>query len=229
MNRHRIIPLLATLAVSATAGTAFAASLPSPDDPAFQVPQGKVEHTVATVKVEGSRAAERAERIERWMSDSHARTVVKDLKTGKVRREITYTPGESRIFDASKNTVTVIRESKTKTPPWNTAAFEAATQRAYAEQGITRVTGEKTVAGRRVLIVESVPGKWRSDEPESRTEAVVDAETYTLLERVTGMPEGRFGQTETFKVTELLSESRKVVARMAMGKHKGAKVKRNTK
>lgn len=225
-----LLLLLAALALLPSAAPVSAQAptqnLPKPGDPAFLVPEGKVEHTVTVVKVEGSNAVPRHERIELWMTRTRARNVVRDVATGKVTREITYRPGESRVFDAEKNTVTVLRERGTTTPPWNSFRFEAAVQQAYVEQGITRVIGETTVRGRRALRVESVPGKWRSDDPASRTTATVDAETFVLYERSTGVPSGEYRQTETYEVGEQLDASSAVTARMAMGSHRGAKVRR---
>jgi hypothetical protein len=228
MSLPTLLVALALLLVSAPGASAQAPSqnLPKPSDPAFLVPAGKVEHTVTTVRVVGSNAVPRHERIELWMTRDRTRNVITDVRTGKVVREITYRPGESRVYDAEKQTVTVMKERGTTTPPWNSFLFEAAVQKAYIEQGITRVTGETTVRGRRALQVESVPGKWRSDDPSSRTTATVDAETFVLYERSTGVPNGEYRQTETYDVFEQLDATGAVTARMAMGVHKGAKVKR---
>ena len=128
-----------------------------------------------------------------------------------------------RSFDAQANTLVVI-EDDMKRPPWNAATFEEAVQRAYVEQGITRVTGQTTVAGRPALVVRSVPGAWRTDEPSSVTTAVVDAQTYHLYERTSSLPNGAFTQHETYRVTELLDASAGR-AHMAMADHRGAKRK----
>ena len=82
------------------------------------------------------------------------------------------------------------------------------------------------MAGRRALVLESVPGKWRSDEPASRTVAVVDAETFAIYERTTGLPGGEFSQTEVHEVTELLPAAKAAKAKLAMASHRGAKVRR---
>jgi hypothetical protein len=99
-------------------------------------------------------------------------------------------------------------------------------QKAYVEQGYVKVIGEKTVDGRRALITQSVPGKWRSDEPEAVTTAVVDAETFRLYERSTVHPSGAFSQTATHDVVELLpAGAASARARLAMAKHPKAKVR----
>lgn len=228
MSLPSLFAALALLLVSAPAASAQVPNqnLPKPSDPSFLVPAGKLEHTVTTVRVEGSNALPRHERIELWMTRTRARNVITDVRTGKVTREMTYRPGETRVYDAEENTVTVMRERGPSTPPWNSFRFEAAVQKAYVEQGITRVVGETTVRGRRALLVESVPGTWVSDEPSSRTTATIDAETFVLYERSTGLPTGEFRQTETYSVAEQLDAAPAVTARMAMSAHKGAKVKR---
>jgi hypothetical protein len=175
---------------------------------AASVPSGKVEHTVVVRKVEGSKAAASRERTERWLSRTHSRTVVTNLETGKVRMIVTTTPYETRIDDRETGRVTVRRHGRTA-PPYKPAAFEAETQRGYLADGITRQIGEKLVDGRRALVLESVPGKWRSSEPQSRTVVTVDAETFALLERTTGLPNGEFSQTEVHELTELVPANAK--------------------
>jgi hypothetical protein len=165
------------------------------------VPAGQVEHTVVVRRVEGTRAVSSHERTERWLTATRSRTVVTDLKTGKVRAEIVTTPTETRIKEGDRVTV---RRHKAAAAPYTTAARDAEIQREQLEQGVTRIAGEKTVAGRRALVLESVPGKWRSSEPSSRTVAVVDAETFAIYERTTGLPGGEFSQTEVHELTELL-------------------------
>lgn len=231
MKHLRILPLLAALAVLAPAGTAAAAeqpTLPNPNDPAFLVPEGKVEHSITTVKVTGTRAVPRHERVERFLGRTHARVVITDLTTGKVDREITYKPGESRVYDAQKKTVRVLIDRRMKTPPWNAMSFEAAVQKAYLDQGFVKVVGEKTVGGRRALVTENAPPKWKSDNPNSKTIAVVDAETSALYERTTFDGE-LFKQQTTYSRVELIDENAGLLAKMAMKRHKGAKVTRKVK
>jgi hypothetical protein len=231
MKRLPLLPLLAALAVLAPAGAAPAAeqpTLPKPGDPAFLVPQGKVEHSVTTVKISGTRAVPRHERIEQWLGRTHARTIITDLTTGRISREITYRPGESRVYDAEKKTVRVLVDRRLTTPPWNAASFEAAVQKAYLEQGFVKVVGETTVRGRRALITENAPPKWRSGTPDSTTVAVVDAETFHLYERTTSDGD-RFRQQSRNLSTELIDENAGVLARMAMTRRKHAKVSRKVK
>ena len=227
MSKSLTSTIAAGVAILGLAGAGPAqAALPSPSDPAYDVPQGKVEHTVVVQQVAGSKAIPSHERTETWLSRTRAHAIVTDLRTGKVRAETVATPTEVRLYNAEDNVIRVIRTKKPGGLPYNSAAFEAAVQKAYLEQGITRVVGEKVVAGRRALITESVAGRWRSDEPESRTTAVVDAETFALLERSTVHPRGLFSQTQTFATRLLDASAPGVQARMAMRRHRGAKVLR---
>lgn len=219
--------LITTIALSLVAAAPVAAhvnhDVPSPDDPAFAVPAGKIEHSVTVTKVSGPEARPSHTRHELWMTRNRARSVSTDVMTGKVTFEMVVTPTETRTYSAKTRRVTI---QKTRRPsiPYNSWLFEAAVQKAYVEQGITKVIGETTVRDRRALIVESVPGKWTSDRPDGRTVAVVDAETYGLYERSSTLPDGEFTQKETFEVQEFLSPSARVS--FAMSQHKGAKVRR---
>lgn len=219
--------LTTTAAVLALSATTAAADMPSSDDAVFRVPAGQVEHTVTTVKVHGSRAAARHERQERWLSRTRAHVVVRDVRTNRLVTEVTWKPGETRIFDAKSNTLRISRtNAEDDSPPYGALAGEAAIQKEYLAQGITRVIGEKQVAGRRALVVEGVPGQWRSDEPGSRTTAVVDAETYQLYERSSTIGDGLFTQTVRHALTELVPASRAVTAKLAMRKKAGARISR---
>jgi len=220
-------PILTAIVLTLAAATPAAAiahddhaNLPKPGAAKYAVPAGKVEHSITVSEVAGSKAVPSHMRHELWLSRNRARSVTTDLKTGKVTTETVVTARETRIFSAETRRVTV-QKTRRASIPWNSSLFEAAVQRAYVEHGITKVIGETTVRGRRAFIVESVPGKWVSDQPEGRTTAVVDAETYTLYERTSTLPDGAFTQKQTTE-TELL---RGAAGHFAMGRHKGAKVR----
>ena len=115
----------------------------------------------------GSKARASKERQELWLTATRSRLVATDVATGKVRTEVVTRPGETRIFDAETNRVTIIKDTS-KTPPYAAATFEAALHLAYVQQGIMRVAGERTVNGRKALVLESVAGKWKSSDPGSR-------------------------------------------------------------
>ena len=82
-----------------------------------------------------------------------------------------------------------------------------------------KVAGERTVDGRRLLLLESVPGKWKSSDPGSRATALVDALTYESAEIASILDDGLFQQTVTTRVVETLDARRAVVAKLAMSTH----------
>lgn len=203
------------------------AGLPNSSDAAYRVPAGKVEHRVWTVTVSGSKAVPKRERQELWLTRTRARLVATTLATGKVRTEVVDRPGESRIFDAAKNRLTILKHKTSDPPPYASSVFEAALHRAYVEQGIMRVTGEQVVAGRRALVLESVPEKWITSDPGSRGTALVDAETYHVLQEQSTLGDGLFTQTVETTVDEVVNARAAVTARLAAHRHAGAKVSRS--
>ena len=122
--------------------------------------------------------------------------VVTNAATGKLRAEIVDRPGETRIYDAEKHRVTISRTSST-TPAYTSSAFEAALHRAYVQQGIMRVTGEQIVAGRRALVLESVPGKWKKSDPGSRADGARRRADLPGAETASILDDGQFHQTVT--------------------------------
>lgn len=238
MTRH-ILLTTAALAAAALAPAAASANgvggvpaasqsqmaLPDSGDAQFRVPAGKVEHRVTVVAVSGTKAVASRERQELWLSARRSRMVVTNAATGKLRVEIVDRPGETRIYDAEKHRVTISRTAST-TPAYTSAAFEAALHRAYVQQGIMKVAGARTVDGRRLLLLESVPGRWKSSDPGSRATALVDALTYEVAEIASVLDDGLFRQTATTRVLETLDARRAVVAKLAMSTHRGAKLTR---
>lgn len=199
--------------------------LPKSTDAAYRVPAGKVEHRVTIVTVSGSRARASKERQELWLTATRARLVATDVATGRLRTEVVDRPGESRIFDAKANRLTIIRHDA-KTPPYAAATFDAALHRAYVQQGIMRVAGERTVNGRKVLELESVAAKWTSSDPGSRGTALVDAETFAVLETQSILEGGLFNQTAETTRLDVAAAKASVTAKLAIRKHAGAKVSR---
>ena len=200
-------------------------SLPKSSDAQFRVPAGKVEHRVSIVTVSGSKAVPSKERQELWLSANRSRMVVTNLVTGKLRIEIVDRPGETRIYDAAKKRVTIML-TKSTTPAYTSSAFEAALYRAYVEQGIMKVAGERTVDGRKLLVLESVAGKWKSSDPGSRGTALVDANSYEVKETASTLEGGLFSQTVANRLIETLDAGKATTAKLAMAKHASAKVTR---
>lgn len=207
---------------------AFASSaapgLPDAADPQFRVPAGLVEHRVWTRTVTGANAAPADERQELWLSAARSRLVVTDAGSGRVLREVTESPTESRIYDAETGELRISRHAR-RAPSYRASSYEAALHRAYVAQGVMRVAGERTVAGRRALVLESVPGHWQSDEPGGRTVAVVDAESYDVRELTSSVPD-LFTQTVTTRTVERLRTGSTVNAKLRMRRHAGATVVR---
>lgn len=200
--------------------------LPKSTDASYRVPAGNVEHRVSIVTVSGSKARASKERQELWLTATRSRLVATDAVTGKLRTEVVTRPGESRIFDAKTNRVTIIRD-RSKTPPYAAATYEAALHLAYVQQGVMRVSGERTVNGRKALVLESVAAKWKSSDPGSRGTAVVDAETYAVYETQSILDGGLFNQTVETKISEVVPANGAVTAKLAVRKHNGAKVTRS--
>ena len=216
----------AALAVAALVPAAASAGLPEPTDAAYRVPVGKVEHRVWTVTVSGSRSVPKRERQELWLTATRARLVATTIATGKVRTEVVDRPGESRIYDAKTNRLTILRHKVSDPPPYASATFEAALHRAYVQQGIMRVTGEQVVSGRRELVLESVPEKWITSDPGSRGTALVDAQTYQVLQARSILGGDQFTQTVDTTVDEIVNARAPVTAKLAAHRHAGAKVSR---
>ncbi len=88
-----------------------------------------------------------------------------------------------------------------------------------------RVTGEQRRRhGRRALVLESVPAKWITSDPGSRGTALVDAETYAVLQTQSILGDGQFNQTVDTTVDELVEregaghrEARRTPARRREG------------
>ena len=144
--------------------------------------------------------------------------VVKNAVTGKLRVEIVDRPGETRIYDAEKNRVTITR-TKSKTPAYTSAAFEAALYRAYVQQGIMKVAGERTVDGRKLLVLESVAGKWKSSDPGSRGTALVDAAILRGQSRSSRFSTaGSSTRPSQNRLIETLDAGKAATAKLAMAK-----------
>jgi hypothetical protein len=225
MNAKTLLTTLALASAVAPAAAGAQQPLPLPDDPAFRVPAGKVERTVTRTEVSGTKAVASKTRHVLLLGRDRAHSVVVDLATGKVRAETLVTPTEIRTYSAEDDQVRIERRRPGSGLPFTSATFEAAVQKAYVERGITTVVGERTVKDRRALVTESVPERWRSDDPQSKTTAVVDAETHALLERTTELPDGMFRQVEVVERSQVLSAT-SAHARMKMGRHPDAKIVR---
>ena len=227
MNKHLTTTLAAGAAVLGLAAPALGqTNLPLPSDAKFAVPAGKIEQTVKIDQVSGPRAIASHTKTLQWLMADRSHTIVIDVPTGRVKAETVATPTEIRTYNADEKVIRVERRRRAGGLPVNSFTFEAAVQKAYLEQGYTRVIGEQQVDGRRALVTENVAGgRWRSDPADTRTVAVVDAETHTLLERTTTHPRGEFTHTQQFPVNRVIDAApENVRATMTMKPRKNVRV-----
>ncbi len=207
------------LALLGAALAPAAASAQQPAPASIPVAQGKIEHVVSRVVVSGTRAAPSDVTIERWHSADTAHGVRVDRRTGALETEHVHGPGGTFIFDAKANTLRVLRPQG---PAPESLAQEGEDLRRQVAAGAYAVAGETEVAGRPAFVLQSVPGVYRSDEPESSTRIVADKATYIAYERTTGLPGGQFTQTVTVEKAEQLPLARNARL-LKMGRHDGAR------
>jgi hypothetical protein len=210
---------LATAAFMAGAGAAHADGFVV-NDPALNVPSGKIEHVVREFHTTGSYGRHTLDEL--YLGSDKAHWISRDVKTGAIVRETTFDRGRSLTFDTADNTITEL-DDKLSTPPWQTVAQEAAIWRHAFEEGKTRQTGETTVGGRRALVLESVPGKWVTDEPSGVTTMVVDAETFVPYDLKTVLAKFDFSQDVAIKSVETLDRTAANEKLFALTPHQGAK------
>ena len=186
-------------AALALAGAGLGLGLPAaagaqPTAPAsIPVADGRIEHVVARVTVSGTRAAPSDVRIERWHTKDTAHGIRIDRRTGEVETEHVFGPRGSWIFDAESGRLRV--DLRERGPAPESLAQEGENLRRQVAAGAYAVAAETTVGTRPAVVLQSVPGAHRSDEPSSSTRIVADKETYIAYERTTSLPGGQFTQT----------------------------------
>ncbi len=171
-----------------------AAAGAQPTAPAsIPVADGRIEHVVARVTVSGTRAVPSDVRVERWHTKDTAHGIRIDRSTGEVETEHVFGPRGSWIFDAETNRLRVSLRERGAAP--ESLAQEGETLRRQVAAGAYAQVAETTVGTRPAVVLQSVPGVYRSDEPSSQTRIVADGETYIPYERTTSLPGGQFTQT----------------------------------
>jgi hypothetical protein len=192
--------LLGGLAALAFAAGAAAGSAQADDfvvnDPALGVPANKIEHVVRETTIAGDRPRHTLDEL--YLGSDKAHWISRDADSGKVVSETTFDRGHGVMWDAKSNELQTI-DDKDPTPPWQTVAQEAAIWKHFLGTGATAQTGETTVNGRRALLLQSVPGKWKTDEPSGVTTMTVDAENFTLYEIKTVLAKYDFSQDVKLK------------------------------
>jgi hypothetical protein len=218
--------LAGVAAVAAIAGSASASAF-TVNDPALDVPAGKIEHVVTEFRTTGTPEA-RHTLDELYLGSDKAHWISRDAATGAVVRETTWNAGTATTYDAKANAIDRFTDGAT-TPPWQTLAQEAAIWKDAYETGKTTKTGDATALGRPGLVLQSVPGKWTTDEPTSTTTMVVDAETFIPYEINTVLPRQGFTQDVTIKSYETLDRTAQNEGVFAMAAHPGAKGARSAR
>jgi hypothetical protein len=227
MTMSRTSPLraavaaVAALALPGAGGAGVAGASVNPDDPALAVPAGKIEHVVRDFRTTGDYGRHTIQEL--WLGSDRSHWISRDATTGRIVRETTFDRGRSLTFDATENSLRTMTDVGT-TPPWPTLAQEAAIWRDAFATGKTRQVGETTALGRRALVLQSVEGKWKTDEPSQVTTMIVDAETFTVYEVKNVLAKHDFEQDDTVKSYETLDRTPATEALFAMTPHDGAKV-----
>ncbi|HEY6760822.1 MAG TPA: hypothetical protein VI318_15095 [Baekduia sp.] len=188
----------------ATAGAAHADGFVV-NDPALNVPANKIEHVVHEVDIDGVRPQHTLDEL--WLGSDKAHLVERDVATGKVVGESAWDRGHGVAWDSSSGELHVI-DDHSVTPPYQTLSQEAAVWRHTFETGASAQTGETTINGRRSLLLQSVPGKWKTDEPSGVTTMTVDAETFTLYEIKTVLAKEHFSQDVKLKSAETIARTK---------------------
>jgi hypothetical protein len=210
----------AAIAVAAGAAAGTASAKIVPNDPALDVPPGKIEHVVREVTIKGPVPSHEIQDL--YLASDKAHWTATDPRTGDLLRETSFARGVSQTFDPAENEIRVLNDSGT-TPPWQTLAQEAAIWRDALQSGSTRQIGETTALGRPALVLESVRGRWTTDEPSQVTTMVVDKEDFTLYKIRTVLDKHNFSQTIVTRSHEVLDRTASTEALLAMTAHPGAK------
>src|SRR3954447_9131959 len=127
-RRITIVAAGAALAALAPAAAALAQSGPAPAS-GSGVPPGRIELTIRSVHVTGSKAVGRYERNRLYLTADESHTITSTVPQHKLRFEGFTSPQRDLRFDAATNRVTFLKGSAT--PPYQAVAGEAAI---FAEQ-----------------------------------------------------------------------------------------------
>jgi hypothetical protein len=222
---HRSIAILAAgaaLAAVVPATAALGQGAPAPAS-ASGVPAGRIELTVRSVHVTGSRAVPRYERTRQYLTADESHTVTMTVPQHKLRFEGFTSPRRDLRFDAKTNRVTVLKGSAT--PPYQTVAAEAATFAREVAQGCWTPIGNLVYEGQgstRYKLVPAKSGPCRGDAEVGQ--AIVARESGAVLRREVGRADGSFTEVDAltfFDTRPLTSQTRKF---LRFGAHHGAKV-----
>jgi hypothetical protein len=225
---HRSITILATgaaLAALAPASVALAHSASAPAS-GSGVPAGRIELTIRSVHVTGSRAVPRYERTRQYVTADESHTITTTVPQHKLRFEGFTSPLRDLRYDAATNRVTFLKGSAT--PPYQTVAREAAVFAGQVARGCWTPAGNVVFEGRgstRYKLVAATSGPCRGDAEVGR--AIVDRRTGAVLKREVGRADGSFKEVDVlsqFRTLPLTPRTRKL---LKFGPHHGAKLAGN--
>jgi hypothetical protein len=222
---HRRITILATGAAVLALAPASAALARSAAAPATSsgVPAGRIELTIRSVHVTGSRAVPRYERARQYLTADESHTITTTVPQHKLRFEGFTSPQRDQRYDAATNRVTFLKGSAT--PPYQTVAQEAAVFARQVTEGCWTAAGNLVFEGRgstRYNLVPATSGPCRGDAQVGQ--AIVDRKTGAVLRREVGRADGSFKEVDVlsqFQTLPLTPRTRKL---LKFGAHRGAKL-----
>jgi len=222
---HRSITILAAgaaLAALAPAAAALGQSAPAPASDAG-VPAGRIELTIRSVHVTGSRAVPRYERTRQYVTADQSHTITTTVPQHKLRFEGVTSPQRDLRYDAATNRVTFSKGSAT--PPYQTVAEEAAAFARQVAQGCWTPTGNLVFQGTgstRYKLVAATSGPCRGDAQVGQ--AIVDRRTGAVLKREVGRADGSFKEIDVLSQFETLPLTPRTRKFLKFGPHHGAKL-----
>ena len=216
---HRSITILAAGAALAPAAAALGQSAPAPASDAG-VPAGRIELTIRSVHVTGSRAVPRYERTRQYVTADQSHTITTTVPQHKLRFEGVTSPQRDLRYDAATNRVTFSKGSAT--PPYQTVAEEAAAFARQVAQGCWTPTGNLVFQGTgstRYKLVAATSGPCRGDAQVGQ--AIVDRRTGAVLRREVGQADGSFKEVDVLSQFQTLALTPRTRVLLKFGSHDG--------
>jgi hypothetical protein len=217
---HRSITLIAAgAALAALAPAAQARSAPAPA-PSAGVPAGRLELTIRSVHVTGSRAVARYERTRRYLTADESHTITTTVPQHKLRFEGFTSPRRDLRYDAATKRVTSLKGSAT--PPYQTVAQEAAVFARQVAQGCWTPAGNLVFEGQgsiRYNLVPATSGPCRGDAQVGQ--AIVARKTGAVLRREVGLADGSFKEVDVLSQFQTLALTPRTRELLKFGSHDG--------
>jgi hypothetical protein len=221
---HRTRAILAAgaaLAAVAPVTAALGRSTPPPAS-GSGVPAGRIEITIRSVHITGSRAVPRYERTKRYLTADRSHTITMTVPQHKLRFEGVTSPSRDLRFDAATHRVTVLKGSTT--PPYRSVAQEAAAFAHQVAQGCWTPVGHLVYEGRgstRYKLVPATSGPCRGDAEVGS--AIVDRRTGAILRREVGRADGSFTEVDALTQFETRPLTPQTEEFLKFGAHRGLK------